>query len=225
MERSDEAARADLLARGAVDGVQCYHTTEPLSFFGPGGGLDARGFELVPLCATAPGGLGPRPRRSTASRVAATPRLRRAYSVETSRGDAVATPPRRVVAASLAASRRSPRRPRRTFRTRRAFASVPRVPVLPSAERFRPDPPESRRRAPPPARRRRGTGVHCFHRRPRPRLLASALRHRGRGRRGAGYATSVPRRSRGRVARGGGGPDPRRRAAARALFDVFSLVL
>ena len=90
VERSDEAARADLLARGAVDGVQCYHTTEPLSFFGPGGGLDARGFELAPLCATAPGGLGPRPRRSTASRVAATPRLRRAYSVETSRGDAAA---------------------------------------------------------------------------------------------------------------------------------------
>jgi hypothetical protein len=58
VERADEAHRAALLAGGAVDGVQCYHTTEPLAFFAPGGGLDAREHEVKPICATAPGSLG-----------------------------------------------------------------------------------------------------------------------------------------------------------------------
>ncbi|KAH8061018.1 hypothetical protein JL722_4310 [Aureococcus anophagefferens] len=58
VERADEAHRAALLAGGAVDGVQCYHTTEPLAFFAPGGGLDAREHEVKSICATAPGSLG-----------------------------------------------------------------------------------------------------------------------------------------------------------------------
>lgn len=53
VSRVDEAHRKALLLSGEVDGIQCYHTTEPLSWFDA---TDA--MAIHPLCATAPGGIG-----------------------------------------------------------------------------------------------------------------------------------------------------------------------
>ena len=53
VSRVDEAHRKALLVGGEVDGIQCYHTTEPLSWFDSTSAMD-----VLPICATAPGGIG-----------------------------------------------------------------------------------------------------------------------------------------------------------------------
>ena len=53
VSRVDEAHRKALLVGGDVDGIQCYHTTEPLSWFDSSSAMD-----VLPICATAPGGIG-----------------------------------------------------------------------------------------------------------------------------------------------------------------------
>ena len=53
VSRVDEAHRKALLVGGEVDGIQCYHTTEPLSWFDSSSAMD-----VLPICATAPGGIG-----------------------------------------------------------------------------------------------------------------------------------------------------------------------
>lgn len=53
LERTNDAARWEAARSGALDAIQVYHTTEPLSAY-DGGALSS----LRPLCATAEGGIG-----------------------------------------------------------------------------------------------------------------------------------------------------------------------